>query len=329
MSMFVKKRKINSYACFFLSCVYAVFMSGFPHEYFKDRENYIFKVEYSDYFLSQLPLSFKVLFSEPLFVILNDLLSNVLLAPTVIYVYVFFIAYTCSFMVMRYSDNFLMLVLGLLLIVFIPNMWSLQLGAIRQGVAASLIYWGLYLYRSDNLKLYFILFLSGLIHVGGFLVFFVMVIHSLSKHFFPSLKSIWHVLIATVFFVLSVALSTLLSGYAQSKHAGYFENSLNIGGGLFIFYFFMTIMVFFSNKSRVLWSNFETLGFLGVVIYLSIYFISPVSGRLLDFFVLPLLVILVSKFSFRNIVLISFMLVINFFLFFNGGAMNVMNESFW
>jgi hypothetical protein len=222
-----------------------------------------------------------------------------------------------------------MFLLGILLIVFIPNMWSLQLGAIRQGLAASFIYWGFYFFKKFGIKLYLTIFLSGLIHVGGLLVLAVVLANALIKRVLPNAKSISRVGIVAVSFPLVIVFIDLVLPYVQSKHSGYVDSLINVGGGLFVFYFLITIMVFIKNKYRVNWTEFEFFGFVGVVTYLTMYFLTPMSGRWLDFFVLPFIIILISRFSIRNLMLTIILLCVNMFLFFNGGAMNVMNKPLW
>jgi hypothetical protein len=279
--------------------------------------------------LSQLTIDLGGLLTEPGFIILNFLLSSIFSATFVLSLYVFFISFTCSYLVIRHSSNALMLMFGFLMIILIPNMWSLQLGAIRQGLAASIIFWAFYFCRYGSFKFFLIVFVSGLVHIGGLLVFAIFTADNLIKKIMPRITLLWRALFISTCLCIGWLSIVFIIPFLDSKHSGYVNKMVSVGGGLFLFYLFFIILLYFKNSCRKNLTDFEVFGFIGVTTYLGIYFLSPIAGRWLDFFVLPIILHLISRCSYRNLVLTCFLLIINGSLFFNGAALNIMNKTFW
>lgn len=327
--MILSKKEIQSFFFVVISSFYALFLSLIPHEYFKDRANYFIHVLSAEDQLKFLALDIKSFFVEPGFILLNYFFGFFVSESFLIASYVFFIAFTCSFFVLRNSSNALMASLGMLLILFVPNLWSLQLGAIRQGLAASLIFWAYHFFKSNDVRFYAACFISGLIHIAGFLILALVLLDFFVKKYFPNVSPLKRGLFASFIFIFGWYLGGFVFGYLGDKHVVYLDKELNVSGALAVFYFVFLFLLYVKNNSIKYWSDFKSFAFIGVIVYVSIYFFIPIAGRFLDFFILPLIVVLVSKFTVRNFILILFYLFSNVFLFFNGGAEGVMNKFFW
>jgi hypothetical protein len=175
----------------------------------------------------------------------------------------------------------------------------------------------------------FAVFLSGFVHLAGFLIFLVLLADKTLKQLFPKIGPLGRNLFLSLGLIVGWLGVGFIVPFLASKHSAYTEQSTAVGGGLFFFYFVFMFLVYVGNRYVRQWHGFELMAFTGVSTYLALYFLSPISGRWLDFFVLPLVLLLVSNCSFRSLILTSIFFLVNVFLFFGGTAENIMNKPLW
>lgn len=308
---------------------YALTLASIPDDYFNDRGNYLKHIERSESVVGEFDFDLSFLFSEPLYYGFNALLGVFLEGSTVIAVYVWFIAFTFSFFVFYFSRNPLMAILGAGIILFTPNLWGMQLGSIRQGVVASTLFWGFFFFRYGSGKFLALSCFLGFVHVSGFLLFFVISTDYFLRAFGRRLSLFWRGLIVSAVILFIWSGFIFISPFLDPKHTQYAERSSNVGGGLFVFYIVFLFLFFLRQSRRITLSSLEQFGVLGVFTYLGMYFFVPIAGRWLDYFVFPLVLFLVSRFTYRNFALSILFLSVSVYLFFNGGAESIMLKTFW
>ncbi|MBJ7265761.1 EpsG family protein [Idiomarina abyssalis] len=306
-----------------ISVIYGYSLTLIPHSFFKDRESYRYYIENAELYIDNLKDNLFLFLSEPVFLVFNYFLSRSLNWDGVIDFYVFFIAFSFCYLTLAFSKNAFLSVFALLLLLTWPSLWSLQLGALRQGLAVAFVAWSLY-FLGNTKKFLLAVFFSGLIHISGFLVAFVLLADRVLLKLPPSKALSYR---AAVFFICSLVMAFLIGVFLSAlpiKQAHYGEVSANVGGGLFVIYSLVLLSVLFNRFKHKEIDKFGSIMVLGFSSYLGLYFFSPIAGRYIDSFLLISLFFLIKSFTYRNLFLISFLSLINAYLFFNGAGETIM-----
>lgn len=183
---------------------------------------------------------------------------------------VFFIAETFSFFILRFSKNWVVAIIAMLMLFFVSYTFHAQLVVLRQGIATALLMWTVF-YFKDSKWLYFIVFLLGFFHTSFFIVFLVFYFDYVLRFFLKDLMLrlivFSMVMFLTSFFMLDIA-TTLGARQASGTHLLNNENN----GGAFLLFFFMMVFIYLRGLSNVYNDRFGKVVVLGFMLYLVFYF---------------------------------------------------------
>lgn len=165
----------------FFCISYATLYASLDSTFFRDRLSYSGYYATSSFIMlnKAYDISFiKLLTEEPLFLLLNILLTKVFFVSNELlpHVYVFFISFIFSFYIIKKSYNLNFLILSILMLLTVSLSFHAQLVVLRQSLATSILL--IFICNKYNLnKLIFISFICALIHNSFFilLLYFLMI----------------------------------------------------------------------------------------------------------------------------------------------------------
>ncbi|WP_160054014.1 EpsG family protein [Shewanella litoralis] len=323
MRIYTSSLKIFFYL--FFSSFFAFLLTLFPNEYFRDRENYVVYAIDSLNIMARYD-GIALLTNEPLFLLLNSILSFFLKPDAVPLVFVFFIAFTVSYFVFVRSKNLLFLIFGFLAILLIPQSFHMLLIVLRQAFTASLLMWVAYFFWQSKwfLPLVFVL---GFIHSSSFIVFAFFTIDKLFSVFISKDINARVVFIIFISGLVSFMIMPLAEVLALRQATEYDNAKSGGGGGNFILYVILLITILTQSKQRFAGDGIYVIGVLGIGIYLGMYFLSPFAGRLITTFI-PFVICLICFFGNKRALLLAFFFVlVNAFVFKDAIENNSLTEQ--
>lgn len=306
---------------FIISFLYAFLLSSLDLSLFKDVKNYIVYINTLDY-RKDLILSNGIIFYEPIFYGICSFFNIFFEPEKIVRGFIFFNSFTIFFFCLRaFRKNWL----GMLLLVtclFQVQVFAMELVTLRQGIALSLLLWIFPLLKKDS-HLFILLCMLGMIHNSFFIIgIFQLAFNFLNKFNYQNyyIKFIYLFCFGLVFNVL---IFVILSYFSTKQGQGYEDAELQGGGGGFllwgIIFFYIAIFKKSVYQDQV-FRRFYEFSLLGLIIYLSAYFLSPVAGRIIGVFVPFIYFSLLIKVKIEDIMFTNLILFINLYLFFNGGA---------
>ncbi|MDX8239809.1 EpsG family protein [Acinetobacter pittii] len=309
---------------FFFVCIisflYISLYISIPNEILRDRANYILYATNFDSISQMRSGSFEYYFNEPLFLKINSLLSFFFSPEQIPFVFVFFNTLILMFLLAKKSRNVVLYILGLLSIIFIPYIFQGQLTALRQALATSLFLLAFYC-LNDNKKVFFITLICSFIHSVFFLVsFFYLLNFILFKNRSFNFKMIMNFLLM-LFISLSFFVISNLFGLRQGEV--YSEEPSQVGGGSFVLFIIIFIIMYFNYKKFQDNSTYF-IAMMGMTLFLTGYFLTPLSGRLFNSFFPFLILFLVSYSRKLNYSLLISLIAIYSILYFYGSYNNIM-----
>jgi hypothetical protein len=289
-----------------------------PNSILRDRENYILYASNYDLIINDR-IGAGLFFNEPLFLLINKSLSNFVSADSVPICFVFFNSAILMFILIKKSKNFLMFFLGFLLILFVPYAFQAQLTALRQSLATS-VFLLAFLYFKDHWKILATSFLCCFIHSVFFLI---TALYYLNFFIIRGLRFELK-LIINFLVMLGVSFSFLILAqiFKMRQFDVYQDVVSDKGGGGFLLFFIVFIILFFLKKERN--KDIYLFVMVGIILFLTGYFISPLSGRLFNTFFPFFVILCVSKFSKAYFWLLLSLSMIYGFLYFNGAYNDIL-----
>lgn len=287
-----------------------------PNRLLWDRDNYLYYAEFSDKIIDSYHTLKDLVFNDYLFLKLNQFLSIFLGPENIVNCFVFFSLGGLCFLICRSSVNFLTFLFGLVLIVLITPILHLEVVAIRQALATTLVLFGLY-YIKDSKKIALIMLLSSLIHSAFFLFLLLFVV----DNYFLAKFSFRKRVILNTFIISFIALSYLVIaeflGMRQVELYSSYDGT--VGGGTFLVALLIFIYLYFYGEVKLKYLYFFTLQ--GILLFLIFYFLAnaSVSARLLESVMPAFLILLVSKFRINEVLIILFILLAYSYVWFTGG----------
>lgn len=267
-------RKIFYYLFGFIVSIYiSIFLCFMPNEWFRDRDNYLIYAGSSDRIYESY-IGYSIYFNEPIFLKLNQILSSIFQYDSIPHIFVFFISFTFFFNLIKCSKTSIMFLLGVILMLTIPYVIQSQLVALRQGIATALFMWGFLNIKNEKNLLLLILF-CGFVHSIFFLIFVFYYLNFIAfKEVKLEKKMIFNLLGMIVFSVFSIAIAKFF-GLRQGDE--YTESFSRGGGGAFIIFLIIaTYLYFYGEKNNKRLFEFSILG---IILFLSAYFLTPIAGR--------------------------------------------------
>ena len=220
------------------------------------------------------------------------------------------------FLICRSSINFLIFLFGLFLIILITPILHLEVVAIRQALATTIVLFGLF-YLKDSKKIALIMFLSSLIHSAFFLFLLLFIV----DNYFLAKFDLKKRMIANAIIILCIALSYLIVanflGMRQAELYASYDGA--VGGGTFLLSVFIFSYLYFYGKVKLNFLYFFTIQ--GFLVFIIFYFVSnaSVSARLLESVMPAFLILLVNKFRLNEVAIISLILVAYGYVWYTGG----------
>lgn len=318
--LLIKKSSLMKVSYFLVAIIYAYALTLIPHEYFKDRQNYMTIAKYYDLLISER--SGRSLFSsEMLFLYINKYLGYIFNPENIVYFYVFIINLALSMIFFLKSRNVILAILGLASFFLLPFGFSFQLGSLRQSLAIIIVMLAVLRFKSIR-NLSIIIFISGLIHTSLFsLLPFLIADHLFIKTF--GQKRVWSRLILhlSIALFISLFLKLISQFFDISKLEFYFEMDYSTGA---FFIFFIPILIFniyqYWRVKKI--DTFELISIIGLISYLVFYFLTPISGRLITIFIPFIYLSLIKQFKPINILLLTYTLVVGIY-FYSIGAYKI------
>lgn len=303
-----------------LSIIYAIWLSNLPDFLFKDRNNYFLYAQYPIERLAQVISTKSFLFKEPLFLVFNAGMLLLFKNPaTTITIIVFIITFSISYFCFYRSTSFIKGIF-LLFIVFIQTQsLALQVVTIRQGVGWAILLLTLPIIKKPIHIIYLLAF-CGLFHNSFFLLCFFYALYWLI--FYKSaiksaeIRMLFFVGVGLVFFILFYFITSILDLKQTFE-----ETESTSGGGAFVLWFAVLIyLLLFKRKDNV--ANFYDISIIGLVIYLTGYFLATISGRMIGIFIPFIFFSILYRCKTLDLLFVSFLSFIFFYLYSLGAFEN-------
>ena len=309
------KRAIYLMVATLFSVIYIYIYISIPNSLLSDRANYILYANDVDYFLN-LYDGYNLFFNEPIFLYLNKFSSNFMDATSVPVFFVFINTFVMMFLLLKQSKNLTFFFLGLAFIIVFPYLFQAQLTAVRQTLATSL-FLGAFFYFKNHWKVLACLILCSFIHSVFFLVTFFYFINFI---FIKKISINYKIFInAVIMLLISILFFVLLSYFGLRQADEYGEgtiNALKVGGGAFILMCAIFIGLYIQRDR--LNSDLFLMVMMGLTLFMVGYFINPITGRLFNVFSPFLVLLLVSKNTKINFIILIFLVLVYGVLYFSG-----------
>ena len=270
----------SSLFSFFIALSCSLYLTSAPIDVFPDRQNYLDYAEWRslEYFLTigDQP-SWVLLFSEPVWHIINISLGYLFPKEVVVRLIIFFPAFALYFIALKYFSSRASFGLALIFIFFSlhPIYLSNHFHHLRFALALSAFV------LAFNVKSYYfkyILLLSApLIHVSFFVYLLLSLFGVISDKFRNKIF-----ILSFLVILLSVMMVFFLGqaeNIAITQLQRYSEREIDVGGGMF----FVMLSIFILMASEGKWfarEHIVAFSFLGL--YLASYWVFPYSRRFLD-----------------------------------------------
>ena len=262
-----------------IALLYAFFLAynPIPHEHFSDRENYLFYLSYNDILiekrLNEGWISF--LANEPVWLLINNLLSTFFSPESALRLIIFFISSVTAYHVFKQEGN--RKIVLKLLIIMMPQVIGLQIGAIRQGLACSifLLAW----FSSSKLVKNTLFIVTPFIHSSFFIILFILF---LSKNIekINRLSLSLRTMIYAIAFAALIFIVFAVGEKVGARQVGlYGTSSANVSGLGFIFWSIITGIYIYQGGNFLKNYSFE---FSILTFYLLTYHFLWFSGRIFE-----------------------------------------------
>ena len=216
-----------------------------------------------------------LIFNEPIWLLINLLLSFFLVEENVVRTIIFFGSFITSYLVLKYNYRYFILLLFFLLIPQVLKNFVIHL---RQGLALSFFLIG-YLSTSKNkFKNSFFILMSPLIHSSFFVLVFLIYVNKLSEKFKFDLAL--KILVIAFFGIISSFIMETIGQLSGARQAAQYEfTSADISGLAFLFWVVVFIIYTLQGK-HFLKNNLLSIAIL--IFYLTTYFFIPVTARIFE-----------------------------------------------
>lgn len=306
-------RYLSNYLIYVTYLIYILTFITLPSSVFRDRDNYQAYVDYlDDIIYGYTDSGLNIIFNEPVFLLINLILGRLIHSEYVPLFFVFFIITSFFIFLKKNSYNFFIFILGLASFLTISYTFHFQFVILRQAIATIIIIYSL-MYLKNIKVILLITFFTCFIHSSMFFILLLLVLNQFLKEKNIKFRAIFVSLIFFIggFFVLNLAQSM---GVRQATTLMELDYSPN--GGAFILWLFVLIYLIFFEKRK---DNYlYDYAVLGLVVFLTLYFTNPIVGRLMCSFVPAVILILVQRFTYLNVAILSILIFVYSILILNG-----------
>lgn len=315
-----KKNRYKNILYLLVSFLIAFQLASLDNILFKDRYNYLTYLNSMELRL-ELIIKGGIIFFEPLFYAFNSFLLLLLIPENVLFLWIFIVCFSLVYFSFRVTKNIFAAVLLFLIIFLQPQSFAILLVTTRQGIGVAILIWSLFFIKKEKHFVYSII-IAGLIHNSFLIIAFLYMIgyyldikeyKYYNKYYFIGLLSL----------AVNLAFFSLIR-YFNVKES-YLDFDSEARGGAFLLWLIVLIYMLFFKK-RCLNSKFlfvriaYNFSVIGLLIYLTSYFLSPIAGRIIGTFIPFIYFILLYNMRIVDLFFVIALLVLNVYLFFNGGA---------
>lgn len=321
---------INFLIILLVGILYVPFIALMPNDWFRDRDNYLIYANMASIIKDNYD-GISLYFNEPIFLLINDKLSLYFDVETIPHIFSFFLVFSFFVGLAYYSKNILMFFLGLILSIVIPYMIQSELVALRQGLATGFFIFS-FLLTKDNKILAVVLFFLAFIH-SIFFIFFIFFVLNFIVFSKLELK-----IKLSLNFILMIVISMFLILLAQFfglRQGEEYQQNMEVsrsGGAFFVFLIVFMYLYLWGDKSDKRLYDFSLIG---LVIFLTAYFLTPIAGRLFNTIIPFVVFLLISRANLKDYLVVGFIAIVFLVLFLNGSYKDLLviheiaaNESF-
>lgn len=277
--------------CFLVALCLSLFLGFLDIDAYKDRSNYLEYASSSHLILARNVIEgpLTVLFNEPLWLIINMILSLVLTSEWVLRTIIITSSFLTVYTVLRNVklQYFLLAILFLLL----PTVMKNNIIHIRQGLAIAvfLIGW----FSSQKKYKYLFIICSAFIHSSFIIVIFGLLCVRAMLHLKLSygIRNFLYVLIALFLGVFGLILASTIGA---RQGGAYKEVSVDVSGLGFLYWSAVTVLFVMQER---LFLHRHAYSVFYLFLYLGTYFLLPVTARIFES---VLIIILLSSLEFKN-----------------------------
>ena len=309
-------------AYLFIGLLYVNFLSLLPNELFRDRDNYLMYASSAEQVISTYP-GIVLFFNEPIFLYFNFFLNKYFDFELIPHLFVYIITTVYFYVIASESKNFLTFILGLFLSLTVPYILQSELVALRQGLATA-FFMVAFFYFKDQKKIIFTLFFCALFHSIFFIfLFFYFLNFIVLKNFSLYKKSIINFIWMFLFSLIAIVVAKFFGLRQGDEYTG--NNQIGGSGGAFLVFLMTLIYLYFcGDRSNKKLYEFAVLG---IIIFLTAYFLTPIAGRMFNSIIPFVLVLLIKKSRLQDILFLLILNIIFFVLFLYGSYSSLLNVS--
>lgn len=270
-----RRSRIFGFFAFALSVAYGLWLAGLPLLEFKDRANYLRYAHASgsiaDRYLADGWRA--VLFNEPAWLAVNDLLSRVFVSEEVLWLIIFVPASTVAWLILSRGPQHFLYLIFLMIVPFVIKNHIIHL---RQGLAIAVFFLALRVKSTPGRIC--LLALAPLIHSSFFVILLIYVLSRLIRRMStrPAL-SIAFLMVAS--FIGTAAFSSVAM-WSGARQAGTIESQMGDITGLGLMLWLVVLLIFFSEGAAFVRTNLFPIAVL--LFYACSYFFTEQAGRILE-----------------------------------------------
>lgn len=289
-----------------IALVFAIFLAALPVDQFVDRDAYLAYAEGSlaIFVLNAANGVATVLVNEPLWLLINGLLSVFFDAESCVRIIVGVSAYLVARSVTK--NNFQQ-IFAVLLFMLLPQFLKNYVIHLRQGLAIAVFMIGWY--RFDGRRGWGVMLLTPFIHASFFFLIFFLFLNRLLEAIRAS-ATIRVIAFFAVGVFLSFATIWLAAGLGARQAGEYQGSAAADSSGLGFLFWLMFGCIYALQGRKFLRENMLAVGVL--IFYLAGYFFLPVAARIFES---ALLLILIAGLDLTNYRKTAFWILFSFYFF--------------
>lgn len=276
-----------------------------PIDAVKDRANYLNYASWAETIIFQRLEGgvLALIFNEPIFLLVNLLLSFLFDETNVVRSIIFIGSFTTSFLVLKFNDRHFIILLFFLLI---PQVLKNYVIHLRQGLAIAFFLLG-YLSTSKNgFKNTFFILLSPLIHSSFFVIVFLIYVRKILDKL--KFNIIFRVIVIALIGIFSVFMMEAVGKLSGARQATQYEFTAADISGLGFLFWLLVFFVYILQGKEFIKNHLLSIAIL--IFYLTTYFFIPVTARIFES---GIVVVLLSSLSLTDWRKYSFIVLIVFY----------------
>lgn len=305
-----------------IALLYSFTLSLIPEVLLRDRDSYLVYATDADRIFEQFLNEGigSVIFNEPLFLGLNYILDAFIEPAIIPSLFSFFTSFVLVCFLLKEIEGWWLKFMAVLCITFIPFLFHLQLVILRQGLALSIFIIVIMISKKEK-NWVIASFMLAFIHSSFFIVCALMCLLYWVKNMKYSSQ-----IIVFIGFSLLLSFSLFFVGnMIGARQVEIYQSDSSSGSGLsFLLYLILLCLLLTRGEVFLKSYPYSSIAILGLICYLTLYFTSPIAGRLIATFMPFIICLLFHTSKSISYVFICIYLLLNLVIFKDA----VMNNSF-